>query len=181
MKVFTDLYKAFAASVEAELKEDIKWFDWWRNQISVFEEEYPFALPAIFISIDMSNAESMGDEAKSADTVVELYVGKETLARSNSKSKTMDKALEFAQLLDKVFALFEGWKSDCNQPLEFVGLQQIETASHVQLYKLTFTTLVTFKASTIEKDNFVEDPLGTQSKAAFEKEAGNGEQLFDIG
>lgn len=135
-----DLHKSIEERLTQEVSE-IKWIDVWNNQFSHEGKEYPFPLPACFISLN--RIDFLQDNGiKSANVEIKLHLGQEVYLDTFRKSEHKDLAFTRYDLIDKICEVLEEYQNDSHSPME-LGAVDLDD-NHSSLMKNVITVYATY-------------------------------------
>lgn len=137
MEAWTDLYKELAELVNDKIPE-VSWIDLWHEQVSYLTEELPFPTPAVFISFNTNQCNSMGLNIQECDTQIDFYLFYETFSDSYMGSYNQSSAVDFLQLLTQINQTFHGVSGTNFQTMNKVDVKREESGGSGNLYRISF-------------------------------------------
>lgn len=157
MQNFKDLYLELTERTQAKIPE-VKWQDLWHNQVNFLETEHPFPTPALFYQFRVINTQDLGDRVQKATLQLDIYLFYETFADTYHGSWNQSSALEFLDILTKVYALYHASEGTNYSNMRHIGTSAVDTGGAGNTYMVSFTCeLVNYAAQILYEDMELED------------------------
>jgi len=171
-----DLYTELA-KILTEKVNNLQWVDLWHNQVNFLADEHPFPVPAAFISFRMLSPEDMGENIQEANVQVDIYYFFETFADTFQGSYNINDALDYLSALTEIHKALHGTSGDTYSGMQRTGMQPVDTGSSGNLYRISFSCIVTDISASKEMDQAVPGELNIEKGEA---PGNNSSPLFDI-
>ena len=136
-ETYTELAELITTNIPA-----IKWVDLWANQTEMFEVEFPFPFPAVFIEINSDDIESIGELAQDINAFITFHVAYETLAETYQGSYNQNSALGFFDLLTDLHKLLHSTYGANFGQLNRVALRAEQSGDNIIQYGMTYTSVI---------------------------------------
>jgi hypothetical protein len=172
-----DLYKELA-QILSDKVPGTNWVDLWHNQINFLSDEHLFTAPAAFISFRMISPEDKGDNIQDANVQVDIYYFFETFADTFEGSFNQSDALDYLNALTDIHKALHGTSGETYSSMRRMAMAPVDTGSAGNLYRISFTCLVTDISAANVRD---EATPGELTISQGEKPGdGSSPPLFDV-
>jgi len=140
--------------IVAEIKNKVplcKHIDLWYDQTNQFEQEYPFASPAVFLEFESNEITDKGDNGQLIDMSIRVYAFWETTADSYEGSDHQLDGLEFANYIKSVHVALQNLCGVHFSPLNRTALRKEPSPAYAHLWSQTYNTIITDNSSALPR------------------------------
>ena len=141
MEYWSDLYLELSQKITDNLP-GIEWCDLWHEQVSYLTSELPFPTPALFIAINLLNADDKGMKGQLCNTQIDMYLFFETFSDTYVGSINKDSAINYLKELTNIHKLFHGTSGTNYFSMRRVDMKREDSGDAGNLYRISLQCMV---------------------------------------